>query len=370
MAVLATDMQAHQASLSSYLKSVAAVVVAALVSWQMYDSIHLANLVMVFMLAIVFCATRYGRWPAIMASCLSVLTLDFFFVPPIFSFDVEDIQYLFTLAVMLVVTLVITGLAENLRTQAKLELRMEEESMRNALLSSISHDFRTPLATIVAASGSLLEDAIRLPEGVKREFLQTIHDEALRMKRLANNILDMARLEVGAMKPRREWYAVDELIGAALTRLRQRLAGRDVNVALGADPPWLQVDAVMFDALLENLLENAVKYTPPQTPIEIGAREVPGSIEFWVADRGPGLHCGTEQRLFDKFYREPSAQGESGALQAGAGLGLSICRAIVLAHDGSISAANRTGGGAIFRFALPLAGAPPQIATADREVEA
>jgi two-component system sensor histidine kinase KdpD len=224
-------------SASGYAKSLAAVFAATLMSWAMYGRLDEANLIMVYLLATVFTATRCGRGPAVMASFLSVLAFDFFFVPPNFSFEINDIQYLFTLAVMLVVALVVCNLAANLRAQAALAIRIEEESMRNALLSAISHDFRTPLAAIVGASGSLLNDDAYLPEEVKREFVQTIHDESLRMTRLANNILDMARLEVGAMTLSRDWYPVEELIGIALTRLRQRLAERTVAVSVAPDFP-------------------------------------------------------------------------------------------------------------------------------------
>jgi two-component system, OmpR family, sensor histidine kinase KdpD len=348
---------------AAYIKTLTAVVVASLISWAMYGRLDDANLIMVYLLATVFTATRYGRGPAVMASFLSVLAFDFFFVPPNFSFEVSDIQYLFTVAVMLVVALVISNLTANLRSQAKLEMQVEEESMRNALLSAISHDFRTPLAAIVGASGSLLDDDAYLPPEVKREFVQTIHDESLRMTRLANNILELARLEVGAMTLNREWYPVEELIGIALTRLRQRIAERKVEVIVASGLPFVQVDAVMMDAVLENLIENALKYTPPRTPIEVGAKAVPGAIELWVADRGPGLRAGSEQRLFEKFYQEVTAQ----RAQGGAGLGLSICRAIVNAHGGSIVAESRPGGGAMFRFSIPVTGSPPQIAIQDRE---
>jgi two-component system sensor histidine kinase KdpD len=320
---------------------------------------------MAYLLATVFAATRYGRGPAVVASLLSVLAFDYFFVPPNFSFEVTDIQYLFTLVVMLIVALVIGSLTANLRQQARLAIQVEEESMRNALLSAISHDFRTPLAAIVGASGSLLEDAEYLPDDVKRQFAQTIHDEAQRMTRLANNILEMARLEVGAIKLNREWYPVEELIGIALTRMRQRFADRDLKLVVAPELPLVHVDAVMIDAVLENLLENALKYTPARTAIEIGAGLHAATVEIWVADLGPGLPAGSEGRLFEKFYQEDHA----GRASSGAGLGLSICRAIVAAHGGKIVAENRAGHGAVFRFSIPLSASPPQIAAEDRESE-
>jgi K+-sensing histidine kinase KdpD len=359
------DLDVAESPIPDYTKSLAAVTVATLVAWAMYGRLNDANLVMVYLLATVFAATRYGRGPAVAASLLSVLAFDYFFVPPNFSFEISDIQYLFTLVVMLIVALVIGSLTANLRRQAELAIQIEEESMRNALLSAISHDFRTPLAAIVGASGSLLEDAEYLPDDVKRQFVQTIHDEAQRMTRLANNILEMARLEVGAIKLNREWYPVEELIGIALTRLRQRLVDRDLRIAVTPDLPLVHVDAVMIDSVLENLLENALKYTPPRTPIELGARVHAGAVEIWVADRGPGLPEGSEGRLFEKFYQEEQA----GRTISGAGLGLSICHAIVAAHDGNIVAENRPAGGAVFRFSVPLGASPPQIAAEDREPE-
>jgi K+-sensing histidine kinase KdpD len=365
MAKGSPELDVKGSAVPGYVKSTVAVAVATLVAWAMYGHLNDANLIMAYLLATVFAATRYGRGPAVLASLLSVLAFDYFFVPPSFSFEIADIQYLFTLVVMLIVALVIGTLAANLRQQAKLAIQVEEESMRNALLSAISHDFRTPLAAIVGASGSLLDDAEYLPEDVKREFVQTIHDEAQRMTRLANNILEMARLEVGAIKLNREWYPVEELIGIALTRLRQRLVDRDVRLAVAPDLPMVQVDGLMIDSVLENLLENALKYTPQRTPIEIGARVDAGAMEMWVADRGPGLPAGSEARLFDKFHQEEQA----GRTSSGAGLGLSICRAIVAAHGGSIVAENRAAGGAVFRFSIPLGALPPQIAVEDREPE-
>lgn len=359
------ELDLAESPIPGYLKSLAAVTVATLVAWAMYGRLNDANLIMAYLLATVFAATRYGRGPAVVASLLSVLAFDYFFVPPNFSFEITDIQYLFTLVVMLIVALVIGSLTANLRQQAKLAIQVEEESMRNALLSAISHDFRTPLAAIVGASGSLLEDAEYLPDEVKREFVQTIHDEAQRMTRLANNILEMARLEVGAIKLNREWYPVEELIGIALTRLRQRLADRELKLVVAPELPLVRVDAVMIDAVLENLLENALKYTPPRSPIEIGARLLADTVQMWVADRGPGLREGSETRIFEKFYQEAQA-GRAGS---GAGLGLSICRAIVAAHGGTIVAENRAGGGAVFLFSIPLGASPPQIAVEDREQE-
>jgi two-component system sensor histidine kinase KdpD len=176
------------------------------------------------------------------------------------------------------------------------------------------------------------------------------------MTTLANNILDMARLEAGAVSLRRDWYPLEEIVGSVLTRLRARLAARPVEVRLPRDLPLLKLDAVMIGQVLVNLLENALKYTPVGTPLEISAEMTPGEVTVAVADRGPGIPAGLEERLFDKFYRA----APEGA-QSGVGLGLTICRAVVEAHGGRIWAGNRPGGGAVFRFTLLRDETPPEI---------
>ena len=172
---------------------------------------------------------------------------------------------------------------------------------------------------------------------------------------LVNNLLDMARLESGAATLARQWSSLEELVGSVLNRLKATLAGHPVQVKLQPDLPLVSVDPVLIEQVLANLLENAAKYTPADTPIDIDAHARPDGIVVEVADRGPGFPPGDESRLFDKFYRVKTE-----AAQSGVGLGLPICKAIIVAHGGTITASNRTGGGALFRFVLP-AGTPPAV---------
>ncbi len=238
--------------------------------------------------------------------------------------------------------------------RAKLET--EAERLRTALLSSLSHDLRTPLAGIEGAATSLLQDGgVQGPEA-RRELAQTIVEESRRMTRLVANLLDMVRLESGALQVQREWQPLEEVVGVALIRLDERLAGRAVTTTLPPDLPLLPIDGLLIEQVLINLLENALKYTPPGTPIDISARMGQREVVVEVADRGPGLPAGEEGRIFDKFYRARD-QGRAG----GAGLGLTICRGIVTAHGGRIWAENRPGGGAAFRFSLPVTGSPPSL---------
>ena len=233
------------------------------------------------------------------------------------------------------------------------QVQMETEQMRSSLLSSVSHDLRTPLAVVTGAASSLLEDQI--DSATRRDLTETILQEAERLNRLVRNLLDMTRLQAGALRVKKEWQPLEEVLGSALNRMEAALTGRQVSTALPQDLLLVPIDAVLMEQVLVNLLENAVKYTPPGSPIELWARAFPGGVELGVADRGPGIARGEEQRIFDKFYRGNAGQG------GGVGLGLAICRGIVMAHGGQLSVENRPMGGAEFRIRLPITGQPPAL---------
>jgi two-component system sensor histidine kinase KdpD len=238
-------------------------------------------------------------------------------------------------------------------------IAVEAERLRSTLLSSVSHDLRTPLATITGAASSLLQDASIGGEG-QRELKEAIYEEAVRLNRLVTNLLDMTRLESGSLQLNRDWHSLEELVGSALARLEPGLKGRVVRVAIPADLPLVPVDGVLVEQALVNLLENAVKYTGPDAAIDVAARVKDGAIEVEVADEGPGLPAGAEERIFEKFYRAASGQ-------RGFGLGLPICRAIVTAHGGGIRAEPRSARGTRFLFTLPLGEAPPPAREDDGE---
>jgi two-component system sensor histidine kinase KdpD len=492
-----------------YIWAIVVTLSSALLAHLTFGKFELANLIMFFLLGVVFIATRFGRGPSILASFLGVAIFDFFFVRPYLSFSVSDSQYLVTFLAMLTVGVVISNLTANVRSQAKVaahrerratvlyamskdlatsrnedeivrtavrhlhsefgslnvilfpdpnglivypkdpgmreslhdadlsvaqwvldnneiagqgthtlagaeatyfplsngesvvgvlvllpvnlrriflpeqqklldtflqqiaqaitrvrlaeqarktQLDMEAERLRNSLLSSISHDLRTPLATIVGSASTLVEEHKALKAEDKLELNRAIYDEAQRMSSLVNNILDMARLDAGAVVLNKQWYPLDEIIGVVLTRLQKRLAGRPVTVKLPPGTPMIYVDTVMIEQVLINLLENVLRYTPELSPVEIIGEASNFAVKISVADQGPGIPVGLENQLFEKFYR---VQCETA--QSGVGLGLAICRAIIEAHGGSIQAQNRPTGGAVFSFMIPLDYAPPML---------
>ncbi len=239
---------------------------------------------------------------------------------------------------------------------ANARIQAEAEQVRSSLLSSVSHDLKTPLAAIAGASSSLLETAA-LDEDTRRQLLETVADEAARLNRLLENILQMSKLDAGAATPNCQWHVLEELIGSALHRTRRELAQHVVAVQLSNDLPLLFVDGLLMEQVFVNLFENAARYTPEGTEVTIRAALDGKSVRIAVSDNGPGLPAGAEERIFDKFYRaSPMADGGRGS-----GLGLAICRAIIKAHGGTIVAANRPGVGAEFLIRLPLSKDAPQV---------
>ena len=239
------------------------------------------------------------------------------------------------------------------------QVRAETERLRNSLLSSVSHDLRTPLAVITGAASSLLEGDQQFDPATRKELLETIYEESDRLNRLVHNLLDMTRLESGGLRVRKEWHPLEEVVGAALSRLVKSLHGRSVTTRLPEGLSLVPIDDVLIEQVLINLLDNAVKHTPGGSPIEITAWAREDAVTIKIADRGPGLPPGDEDRVFDKFYRG------HGVASRGAGLGLAICRGIVEAHGGYIWAENRPEGGVAFRFTIPLAGTPPTLESED-----
>ena len=231
-------------------------------------------------------------------------------------------------------------------------VQIESERLRNSLLSAISHDLRTPLASLIGLADTL-ELTPPAPSGAQREVMQAIRQSARRMAALVNNLLDMARLQSGAVQLNLQWQPLEEVVGSALASCKQTLVGRPLQVRLEEGLPLLRLDAVLIERVLVNLLENAAKYTPAGSPLELAAQVEGDSVRVTLDDHGPGLPHGREEAIFQKFER-----GQKESATAGVGLGLAICRAILHAHRGRIEGATRPEGGARFTLTLPR-GEPP-----------
>lgn len=238
------------------------------------------------------------------------------------------------------------------RDALAVQKKMETEQLRNSLLSAISHDLRTPLAAIVGASSILVKNGDKLGSIDRQELEETIYEESLRMSGVANNLLDIARLQSGKVVLNRQSKPLKEIIDDVLCGYTSQMVDHPVSLNLASDLPTIEVDGVLIERIFANLIGNAVKYTPQGTPIEISATSGSGELIVTVSDHGPGIPDGEEKRIFEKFYRASNAGN-----QEGDGLGLTISHAIVDAHGGRIWAENLLSGGAAFHFAIPLANA-------------
>lgn len=235
----------------------------------------------------------------------------------------------------------------------------ESEKLRSALLSSVSHDFRSPLAGIAGASSVLLDAGDRIDPEERQGLLQSIYDEAGRLSRLVDNVLHMTMLESGQIVLKREWNLVEDLVGSSLTRLSRQLASHRIETRIPGAMPMVRVDGVLIELALSNLLDNAAKYSPPGSAIEVCARTEAGRVLLEVSDRGPGLTAEEKARASEKFYRGPRWRRDG---PRGSGLGLAICDAVARLHGGNLGVEDREGGGSRFFLALPIERQPPAIA--------
>lgn len=493
-----------------YLLAVGIVAATTVIAWPLHGRLQPANLIMLYLLAVVAVALRAGRGPALLAAVLAVAIFDFCFVPPYLTFAVRDVEYLLTFAAMLLVSLIIANLTFRLKQQVQAslarerrtsslyklsremaraedtaaiiaageqrvaelfrcnvlivlrreldaefnqelrfsglfdrlqselavmrwvldngkpagkttntlpgaealylpitagrgqlgvlavkpnlaaaemlsqpeqrhlletcctlvaiaverelqeqarhdaEVQAERERMRSTLLSSISHDLRTPLASIAGSAETLLALPSAAVQSAERDLLSGVKTEADRLALLLENILDMTRLEAGNVSLNLEPQPLEEVIGATLQALEQRLLERKLELHIPDDLPLVFIDAVMIERVLANLLDNALKYTPPDSPLMLSARATGAWIEVSLADRGPGLPAIDPQQLFAPFNQYGGAGSTSAQSSRGIGLGLSICNEIVKAHGGAITAEQREGGGSVFSFTLPV----------------
>ncbi len=253
-------------------------------------------------------------------------------------------------------------LAERTRTSI---VEAETERMRSSLLSSVSHDLRTPLAVIAGTTSTLLELGEGADAATRQTMLTEVYEESDRLARLVENLLAMTRLDSGRIVAAKEWFPLEDVIGSTLGRLRKQSRGRVISKHLSADLPMVPLDGVMIEQVLFNLIDNALKYSPLDAPVDITATATADDVTIAVADRGPGLAKEEVQAVFDKLYRGTASVGSA----RGAGLGLAISQAIVQVHGGRIWTEDRPGGGAVFVFTLPLQPPPGMGVCDEAEIE-
>jgi len=247
------------------------------------------------------------------------------------------------------------------RDATQAEVLRQANELKTALLNAVSHDMRTPLASIKASAGSLLQRDVIWTDADRDEFAEAIEQQADRLDRIVANLLDLSRMEAGSLKPQLALHDVGALVEDVLERLRQQTARHPVAVSIDPDLPPVLLDYIEIDQVLSNLVENAAKYAPDGTPIDVAARRLGDHVEVEVTDRGPGVPPEARSRLFEPFFRVRQTGGPSGL-----GLGLAVAKGLVEAHGGHIAVRGREGGGTRFAFTLPLAPSVPTTGPTSR----
>src|SRR4051812_5954359 len=355
--------------LRPFLWSVAAVALATITGLVLTSFVRLPNVSMIFLLAVLFAAARFGLWPALLASAVSFLAYNFFFIEPLHSFSVAEPHELLALFVLLAVAVLTSAIAGRARDQARtaserarlaeevntVRAAAEAERVRNTLLASISHDFRTPLASILGAASSLIDYGARLPEPARRDLLAQVKDEAEHLDGMVRNLLAMTRVEAGGLEINRDWIDIRELFDRAVALAKRRGATQTFEVALEPGLPFAPADPILLDQVLANLIGNATRYAGPAARIRLEARAEPAAVVLAVTDDGPGIAPEVLPHVFEKFVRARQSGGDAGE---GSGLGLAIAKGIVDAHRGEIAAKSpvANGRGTAIAIRLPIAG--------------
>jgi two-component system sensor histidine kinase KdpD len=312
-----------------------------------------ASISLIYLLGVLLAGMVFNRGPVLLVAALSALAWNFLFIPPLFTLHIAKLEDALTFATYFIIAITVGGLTAQLKARehlaAQVQLAADSERLRKTLLDCVSHELKTPIAAIGAASQELLrlspnvQDAQMLPQ-----LATEIRDGSHRLNRVVNNLLDMNRLESGVVRPKREWCDVRELLRSAVEVECETSNGREVKLDVPENLPLALVDHTLIEQAVAKLLANAGSHTPSTSPTEIDAEYADNQLRISVSDRGPGLRPESAERIFEKFYRGDERK------TGGLGLGLSIARGFVEAHGGRLTAENRDGGGARFTISLPV----------------
>jgi K+-sensing histidine kinase KdpD len=334
------------------------------------------------LLIVLFAATGWGSRPALLAALLGVICLNFFFLPPVHTFTIADPQNWIALAAFLITALVAGGLSARAKRRAEeaeagrreierlyneykvaaerarqAEVFEQSERLKSALLDAVTHDLRTPLTSVKAAVTTLLDETeVTLDDEARREFLEVINEEADRLNHFVENMVELARIEAGAVNLRRRWSSVEEIVAMARARAEALTRGHQLEIELERELPAARVDASLIAEVLYSLIDNAAKYSPAGARIKIFARRAGNEmIMIAVEDEGRGIPVELRERVFDKFFRATAEGAASLGRPKGLGMGLAIARGIVDAHGGRVWVeSGSSGAGARIAFTIPV----------------
>jgi len=359
-------------------------VTAALAPFQ--SRLNTTTVALVLLLIVLFSAAGWGSRPALFASLLGVLCFNFFFLPPLYRLTIDDPQNWIALSIFFITALTAGRLSASAKRRAeeaeagkreieriyheyqvasdrakRAEVFEQSERLKSALLDAVTHDLRTPLTSIKASVTTMLaevesEDPLALDQESRREFLEVIDEETDRLNRFVENLVELARIEAGAIRLRRRWSSVEEIIAMARQRAISLTKNHRLVNVLEHELPVAHLDAELIAEVLYSLLDNATKYSPPSTSIRIVAERAPNDmIKFSIEDEGRGIPPELRERVFDKFFRATDDGAESLGRPKGLGMGLAIARGIVETHGGQIQIdSGENGKGTRISFTVPI----------------
>ncbi|MFP3343433.1 ATP-binding protein [Halomonas sp. SIMBA_159] len=331
--------------------------VALLAAWWLHTWLALANLSLIFLTAVLACAVLASSHAAFISALVNFVVFNVGFTEPYFSLAVSEREQLVTLLFFLLIALVVGHIAgvsrERMLALNASRLAEEQERLRSALLASVSHDLRTPLASIIGAASSLRTLDAQLSQQDRFELLDGVLHESERLNRYIQNLLDMTRLGHGELAIERDWISVDDLVASARRRLTGALADINVRQAWDGELPLLNVHPALIEQALVNVLENAARFSPPNGVITIAAATDPlhSTLTLTVTDEGPGIPPAMREQVFEMFF----TGNEGDRSLHGTGLGLAICRGMLGAHGGTVTAVEGPNGqGTHIIMRLPL----------------
>jgi two-component system sensor histidine kinase KdpD len=341
------------APVREYVTAVAGVAAITIACWLLTPFTGYAAISLIYLLGVLLAGMVLNRGPVLLVAALSALSWNFLFIPPLFTMHIAKLEDALMFVTYFVVAITVGSLTAQLKARehlaAKIQLAENSERLRKTLLDCVSHELKTPLAAIAAASQELSRVAPnRQDPELLAQLADEIHAGSRRLNRVVNNLLDMNRLESGVVRPKREWCDVRELLQSAIESERESINGRDVQLHVAEDLPLVLIDHTLIEQAVAKLLANAGSHTPATLPIEIRADYDKDQLLVSIADRGAGIPAQLTERLFEKFYRGDNRK------TGGLGLGLSIARGFVEAHGGTLTAQNGEDGGAVFTMSLPV----------------
>lgn len=334
-----------------YIISVMLVILVAVAGLLLYDFVGYRVAAFMLLVTVSILAMFFDITPVLLAALLSALIWDFFFIPPRFTLTVGTGEDQLLLLMYFLIALVNATLTHKIRQMEKVVRSKEEKANEarfyNTLFNSLSHELRTPITTIIAATDNLNSNADRLPDSVKTELISEISIASLRLNQQVENLLSMSRLESGVFQIKKDWCDIHDLVHKTLQRFEPSISNYRLAVHIPENLPLFKLDFGLMEQVLHNLIGNAIQHTPEGTGIVIQAFNDNDKLVITIADNGKGFPEGEIEKAFDKFYRI------HGSKPGGTGLGLSIAKGFVEAHRGTIALKNLPLSGAIFTIEIP-----------------